>query len=158
MFEVAVSEFDAVRVAALRHVGPFTELAPSFAKICEWAGAQGLFQRGVQLVGMFHDDPKTTAAAELRSDAAVTLPDDVDGPFDAGVEVRELPAGAYAAGVFQGPYERLPEVYGWLVGEWMPANGVRPTDGPSFEVYLNDPTAVAPEEIRTEIRFPVERV
>jgi AraC family transcriptional regulator len=69
--EVEVKQVDELRVAALRHVGPYPGLGEAFARLSQIAGAAGLFRPGVFMLGIFHDDPRTTPEAELRSDAAV---------------------------------------------------------------------------------------
>ena len=44
------------------------------------------------------------------------------------------------------------------MGEWLPSSGYRVADdGLSYELYLNDPSQVAKEELRTELRSAVIR-
>lgn len=158
MFDVEIRTLSPLRIAALRFVGPFTELAPTFERIAGWAGQKGLFQTGAQMIGVFHDDPRETPPDKLRSDAAVTLTESFTGPFDGGVVEAELPGGEHAVGTFRGPYEELHGAYQWLMREWMPAHGVAPGAGASYEIYLNDPTSTPKEDLLTAIHFPVDRI
>lgn len=41
------------------------------------------------------------------------------------------------------------------MGEWLPNSGHRMGDGVSYEIYLNDPTQVPKEELRTELYIPI---
>ena len=54
----------------------------------------------------------------------------------------------------KGPYEDCGATYGKLFA-WLQKNGKR-MNGPTREVYLNDPREVPPEEILTEIYAPIE--
>ena len=53
-----------------------------------------------------------------------------------------------------GPYEEMKPTYDALT-EWVQNNGYEPT-GVTIEYYYNDPHEVAPEEIMTEIQFPLK--
>ena len=41
------------------------------------------------------------------------------------------------------------------MGEWLPASEHRVGDGPSYEIYLNDPRRTPREELRTEMYIPI---
>jgi effector-binding domain-containing protein len=73
----------------------------------------------------------------------------------AGWAVSELPAGAFVSLVHVGPYDGIGSAYENLV-RWIPEHGMTIAGAPR-EVYLSDP-ATPPEQIRTVVEFPVERV
>jgi AraC family transcriptional regulator len=155
MLDMQILELEPLRVAAVRHVGPYPELGPAFQKVCEWAGRNQLFGPTTRVLGIFHDDPKSTPPAELRSDACVTVADSVEAEADAGIAIAEVPGGRYAVGTLKGPYEKLQGAYEWFMGTWFPQSGETPKDGPCFEVYLNDATSTPPEELLTAIHVPL---
>jgi len=105
------------------------------------------------LLAIFHDDPESTPAAELRSDAGITVPE--GAPLPAGLVELRLPAGRYARAVHVGPYERLGDAWARFMGEWLPASGQRVGPGVSYEIYTNDPRTVPKEELRTEMYIPL---
>lgn len=144
-----------LRAAALRHVGPYNEIGRAFAQLGAIAGPAGLFQHpGAAMIAIYHDAPGTTAPDKLQSDAAVVIPEGVAIP--AGLTEQRVRAGRYASTVHEGSYETLGETWGRLMNEWIPANKLRMAPRESYEVYLNDPSQVRPEELRTEICVPVE--
>lgn len=153
MLQMDIQDLPELRVARVRHVGPFCDLAGAFERISAWAGARGLFGPDTRVLGIFHDDPKVTPEAELRSDAAVTVGPDVEGEGD--IEIAAVPGGAHAVGVLEGPCEKLHEAYAWIHSTWLPTSGREVAGGACFEVYLNDARSVAPEEIRTAIHVPL---
>lgn len=153
MLDMEIQDRPALRVACVRHVGPFTELAPAFQTICGWAGAQGLFGPDTRVIGLFYDDPKVTPAPELRSAAAVTVDRALEVPE--GIEFDEVAGGAYAVGIHKGPYEGLHAAYTWIFGEWLPGSGREPAEAPTYEIYLNDASQTPPSELLTAIHIPL---
>ncbi len=87
---------------------------------------------------------------------------DVEGGFpvsrtlagEGDVEGREIPAGLAATCVHVGPYATMQETYEELTA-WMESEGLEPT-GIVYEFYLNDPSSTPPEELETEIVFPLK--
>lgn len=51
----------------------------------------------------------------------------------------------------KGPYAGLKAAYDYLFGEWLPKSG----EDPSFEIYLNDPTDTALDDLLTDICVPL---
>ena len=147
------------RVAAVRHVGPYNQISEAFARLGELAGKHGLFAQAAQrggppkMVGLYYDDPESTPAGELRSDAGLVVPEGVPLP-DGLTEVR-IPAGRYAKTVHAGPYEQLGDAWSRLMGGWLPSSGERMAEGPSYEVYRNTPMDTAPADLRTELYLPL---
>lgn len=156
MLDMKIQELDPVRVAAVRHVGPFTELKDAFMRVCGWAGQKQLFGPNTRVMGVFHDDPKTVAAGELRSDAAITVPEAVEADPDAGVAIAEVAGGDYAVGILKGPYEGLHAAYDWIYQQWLPTSGRTPRHAPSYEVYLNDASSTPASDLLTAIHIPLE--
>jgi AraC family transcriptional regulator len=66
-----------------------------------------------------------------------------------------VPAGKYASTIHVGAYDGLPNAWAGLKQE-VATRGMRATGAVSYELYLNDPTSVAPGELRTQLLMPVE--
>jgi effector-binding domain-containing protein len=80
-------------------------------------------------------------------------------PFEPGIEgkdnikVSEIPGGKSAIYHHVGPYENLPQVRAALE-QWLNTNG-HAISGATYEIYLNDPQTTAPENLETEIVYPL---
>jgi AraC family transcriptional regulator len=153
MPEIVIREEPSRRVIAAPHRGPYPEIGPAFERLFGALGAAGLAQAAGDLVGIFHDDPATTAPEDLRSHAGVVVDEDVTCPE--GLETLRLPGGRHAVLRVTGPYSALPPAYAWLYGEGLAAAGVTPRDGPDFEIYANDPADTPPEDLVTDIHVPL---
>jgi AraC family transcriptional regulator len=152
VMDVQIEKHEAQRVAAVRHVGPYSQISQAFARLGQLAGAL-LGSPGARMVGIYHDDPESVPPAELRADAGVVVAAGVPLP-DGLVEVW-LPAGRYAHAVHRGSYEKLGDAWARFMGQWLPAAGERLGAGPSYEVYPNTPMTAKEEDLRTEMYLPL---
>lgn len=66
----------------------------------------------------------------------------------------EVPAQLVASTVHRGPYDELASAYHTLTGRI--AEHGHQAAGPPRELYLNDPGEVPPEELLTEVQWPIE--
>jgi AraC family transcriptional regulator len=152
--KVEIARQPELRVGTVRHVGPYLQISEAFARLGELAAPSRLFEHpGAMMVALFHDDPETTPADQLRSDAAVVVANEARLP-DGLIEQR-IPAGEYASTLHIGPYEQLGDTWARFMGEWLPASGRRLGPGVSYEVYRNTPMDTPKEELETEIRLPL---
>lgn len=151
--EAKITKEKGIRVAALRHIGPYHTIGESFGKLYSIAVPAGLLGPASMMVGIYHDDPETTPEAELRSDAAVAIPESAQVP-DGLSEIR-IPAGTYACTTHIGSYEGLGDAWSRLMGEWLPQSGRRVGEGVCYEVHRNDPTRTPKEELRTDLFLPI---
>lgn len=151
---VEIMKSDGVRVAYIRHIGPYFECAVAWEKICAWAGPKGLMTPETGFYGVCHDDPKVTPPEKLRMDVCLSVPGSVEAEGEVGV--MDIFQGEYAMTLHKGPYEGLAETYETLFGVAMPETGREFADGPSIERYLNTPENTAPEDLLTEIFIPLK--
>ena len=150
--DVRIKQQPELRVGTVRHIGPYENISQAFERLgAVTSGAKR--PPTAQLVALYHDDPQTTAADRLRSDAALTFPAGTNVPT--GLIERRVPPGKYASTIHVGGYDGLGKSWAALKQE-IAARGLRATGAVSYEVYLNDPTNAAPSELRTELFMPVE--
>ncbi len=153
MFDIAIREEPALRLATLPHRGAYTAIGPVFDRLMAWAGARGLVDEQTRCIALYHDDPESVAEADLRSEAGFTVGPDVQA--SEGVTIRELPPTRVAVLLFKGPYAELESAYTWLYREWLPNSGEEPADQPAREDYLNDPRSLPPSEWLTAVMLPL---
>ncbi len=151
---VEIQNLEELRVAAVRHHGPYHRISEAFARLGAAVGPAGLIGPGCKMIGIYHDDPESTPEAELRSDAALSIPEDAKLP-DGLTEMR-IPGGRYARTIHVGPYEKLGDTWARFMGEWLPGSGHRVGDGAAIEIYRNTPGQVPPEKLETELYIRIE--
>lgn len=151
--DVTIKHMPELRLATLAHVGPYDRISEAFARLGAIAGPAGLIGNDSAMLALYHDDPETTPAAELRSDAAVTVAP--QAPLPEGLGEQRLPAGRYACTTHVGPYELLGDAWARFMGEWLPRSGQRMQDAPSYELYRNTPESAPKEKLVTELYIPL---
>ncbi|MEQ1564940.1 MAG: AraC family transcriptional regulator [Myxococcota bacterium] len=152
--DVVIETLPARRLAAVRHVGPYTEISRAFHELGALAATTGLYGTvEPQMLALYHDDPETTPPSELRSDAALVVRG--DAPLPPGLTEVRLPAGEYARATHIGAYTGLGDAWARFLGGWLPHSGRRLGDGPSYEVYVTDPRTTPTEALRTDLYVPV---
>lgn len=153
--KVTVENLPARRLMTVRHVGPYTDIGEAFHRLGAIAAAAGLYALiDAAMLALYHDDPETTPAADLRSDAALVIPADLRLPK--GVTEAFLPAGRFARTTHRGSYSGLGDAWARLMGEWLPRSGFRVGAGPTYEVYVNDPRTTKTDDLLTDLCLPLE--
>jgi AraC family transcriptional regulator len=151
--EVEIKDMPELRVGTVRHIGPYNQIPQAFERLGAIAGPAGLLRHAGSMMAIYHDDPETTPQDQLRSDAALVVPEGVNLPK--GLVEQHIAGGRYARTVHVGPYEQLGDIWARFLGEWIPASGNRIGDGVSYEIYLNTPEHVTKKELRTELYVPL---
>jgi AraC family transcriptional regulator len=153
--DVSIVTRPKIRLATVHHVGPYPEISEAFGRLAASAGPAGLLRPpGADMIAIYHDDPETTPAQNLQSDAGVTVEEEVVLP--AGLREMYLPAGPYARTTHVGPYDELPDAWARFMGRWLPSSGRRVGPGPSFELYRNTPMDTAPSALVTELYLSLD--
>ena len=151
--ELTVKHLDPIRVAFVRHTGPYIQCEKAWTTLYAWAGPKNLLGPRTQFLGISYDDPAVTPPDKIRYDACITVGDGVEAEED--VEIKTLPGGDFACAVHKGPYQDLEKSYAQIMGVELPKLGRDLDPAPSIEVYLNDPGTTPAEELLTEIRVPL---
>ncbi len=151
---VTIKNFKLITVATVRHIGPYSECAEAFTTLCNWTREQGLYGTYRQVIGISHDDPRTTPAEKLRYDACMEIPEDFIVTSEA--QKYTIHGGRYACCVHKGSYRNIPETFVAMLGSWFPDSGEELTNHPPLEVYLNCPSITPEAELLTELRIPLK--
>ena len=151
---IEIEQMPELRVATVRHVGPYQTIRQAFERLSAVTGNAGLSEdRDTLLLAIYHDDPETTPVEKLRSDAGIVVPSSAALPKELGEE--RIPAGRYARAEHIGPYETLADTWSRFKHDWLPASGHPPGRGPSFEVYRNTPMTTPKEKLVTHLYIAV---
>ena len=78
--DVEIKDMPELRVATVRHVGPYNQIPKAFERLGAVAGPAGLLPHSSAMIAIYHDDPESTPQDQLRSDAALAVPEGVTLP------------------------------------------------------------------------------
>ena len=116
--------------------------------------AQKLFTKGIQMLGLPHDDPSVIDSNKTRYDACLIIHKDAKPNGDVGV--KELKGGKFAVFLYQGSYKHFAEVYNYMFNDWLLQTDYELRDAPVRERYISNPERVAEEKLKTEFYIPIK--
>jgi len=148
---VETESLPGLRLATLRHLGPYQQIGRTFGRLHEIVTRAGLPHR--ELVGVYHDDPAVTPEDQLRADAGVIIDEGVALP--PGLEEHRVPAGRFARAEHAGSYAGLPGAWDALKHALAAQTGDPKPRGYTFELYRNTPMEVPEAQLRTLLYMSV---
>ncbi|WP_187170389.1 AraC family transcriptional regulator [Salidesulfovibrio onnuriiensis] len=151
--EMRFAMLDPMRIASIRHTGPYQECGMAWKRLCDWACPKGIFNETTMFLGICYDDPAITPADKIRMEVSVTVPDHIQPEGE--IAIRTVPGGEYAVVTHHGPYHLLEETYSRFCGRWLPASGREIRNQPGMEHYITNPEVTAPEDLITDLYIPL---
>lgn len=154
--QVTVKEMEPATLAFVSMKGPYTQISEAFGKLYGWIGQKGYVPSGPPS-GMYFNMPGQVPNDQLAWELRSPIAGDVapSGPDQQGLGIKRVAATQAATTMHKGPYEKVGEIYQALAG-WIAQNGYE-VAGPPEEVYLTNPAETRPEDLLTEIRFPIRK-
>lgn len=142
-------------VYGLHHKGPYIEIAPVFEQVWQFVREHQLATQVKAGLGIYYSDPLSTKPEECLADVCIQLegklPEDMSP-----LQKIEIAAGRFACYRHIGPYNAVQQVYSMIYSQWLPKSGYEAADKPPFEIYVNNPRELPPEEWITDIYIPIE--
>jgi effector-binding domain-containing protein len=142
------AEKDTVSIRTSTPVEKLSEvMGQAYGEIMQHLGPKGIQPTGPPFA-IYYNMDMTNLDVEMGFPVASS----VEG---AGrVKSSKLPGGRAAVTIHVGPYEKIDEAYNGLMA-FVKEKGLE-TDVFSYEFYLNDPREEKPEDLQTEIYFPIK--
>jgi len=153
---VQVKKTEPRTMAFVAMKGPYSRIPEAFPKLFHWIVGKGYIPAGPPS-GRYFNAPEQVPAEELLWEIQCPIGDDVaqSGPDDQGLGVKRVEGAEVAATMHKGLYEKVAGTIHALEG-WIAENGYQIV-GTYEEVYISEPDKTPPEELLTEIRFPVRQ-
>ena len=143
------------RAAYLRHVGPYEDTKPTWFDLLARLSADKQIRKSSMFIGIGHDNPSVTPAAELRYDACITVAEDYAPKPPVAVQII---AGGDCAVVENCPVGKIKDAFQHLYGKWLVRSSRELRPEPGF-VVLRRPRGevkVAPRKQRVDIYMPLQ--
>lgn len=136
--QVRIRTLPPVRVAYMRHVGPYgsSGLTRMWQRFAAWTTENGLMTPRRTMYGVSHDSPDLTSSDKLRYDACIEVGDSFAAVGEVGVQ--SLPGGRYACMPFIGTSLEIHSAWMRFVSEWLPGSVYQCDDRDAIEVYDRD--------------------
>jgi AraC family transcriptional regulator len=153
VMKVITRKIKPMRVAYLRHVGPYEGVGQTWIDIVARLSADKQFRKSSVFIGIGHDNPTVTPAAELRYDACITVDEGYEPKKP--VELQTIVGGDYAVAK-NCPVGEIKDAYQYLFGKWLARSSRELRPAPSFMVLVDAHDAVARTKQRVDIYVPLQ--
>jgi AraC family transcriptional regulator len=150
---VVIKKLPKMKVAYIRHVGPYSECSETWEQLTNWAAPKGLLTPKTIMLGICHDDPGVTESSKIRYDACIVIDNSIQAQEEVGI--KEIESQTYGMTEHIGPYEKVGETYAAMCGSWTAKNKKEILSLPAIEIYINDPKTTPKEKLITEIYMPI---
>ena len=149
--EIIEKRIDETKVAYAQFKGSYEKIPEHMQDVGQWVIDDGLEMTGM-VYGSYFNSPEEVPEDKLEYELGFSF--DGDLKLQEGkLGFKEIPEHTVLSAMHKGPYTEVGPVI-HAIAEYAVKNGYDIV-GPVTEIYLNDPNEVEPEELLTEVRFPV---
>ncbi len=157
--KVTIEEID-LNVIYVRFRGSYMEFRKNsmklYNKLFDFATKSNLFVEGENMVmTIYHDNPFITAANNLRTSVAMSIPDSITHIDDDEVTLMRI-SGKYAVLHFELKLTEYSEAWKYAYHDWLFKSTVVPRDSFPFEMYVTRPPKNYKDKSFTDIYIPIE--
>lgn len=153
--QVRIVDFAAVRLAALEHRGPPSQVSESVRRFIDWRMSSGQSPvASSRSFGIPYNNPDTTAPQDFRFAICGEIHEAV-APNAQGVCESSLPAGRCAVVRHVGSPDHIGETIYPIYRDWLPGSGEELRDHPLFFHYLTIYPQTPLEQWQTDIYVPL---
>ncbi|HEY3762314.1 MAG TPA: GyrI-like domain-containing protein [Verrucomicrobiae bacterium] len=157
VMKVITKKIKPMHVAYLRHVGPYEETRQTWMYLIACVSTARQIRKRSVFIGMGHDNPAVTPAAELRYDACITV--DKSYKPRKPIELKTIAGGDHAV-IKNCPAAKIKNAFGHLYGRWLAQSGreLRPTPGFMVltGVQTTGPRKPRKQRLRVDIYMPLQ--
>ncbi|MBN1144767.1 MAG: AraC family transcriptional regulator [Bacteroidales bacterium] len=131
------------------------ETGEAWKALIDYASSNRLIGWNPDAFSIYYDDPDEKGIDNCTSDLCIAIRKNVipDAPF----KIKEIEGGKFLVFRYQGPYEKLWDVYNYLFKEhFILADNYKLRDALMLEKYIKYSEKTRPENLLTDICIPVE--
>lgn len=153
IMKVITRKIKPLRVAYLRHVGPYENVNQTWIDLVARLSADQQIHKRSVFIGIGHDNPSVTPAAELRYDACITVAEGYEPKKP--VELQVIAGGDYAVAK-NCPVGKIKDGFQHLYGQWLARSSRELRPLPAFLMLVGARNTVAPGKQRVDIFMPLQ--
>ncbi len=149
--DIIEKRIEETKVAYAQYKGSYNKIPDHIQEVAQLVTDDGLKLTGM-VYGSYFNSPEEVPEEQLEYEIGFSF--DGDLKLQEGkLGFKEIPEHSVLAAIHKGPYTNVGPVI-HAIAQYAVKNGYDIV-GPVTEVYLNSPNEVSPEDLMTEVRFPV---
>ena len=122
-------------------------IGKSYGAIVQHLTQLGQYPAGAPFAAYYNMDMQN-----LDVELGFPVPKELPGKDE--IKPGRIPGGKFGVVLHTGPYDKVGAAYEALA-KWIAEKGFEVT-GVAYEVYLNDPDETKPEDLKTQVMFPLK--
>jgi len=126
----------------------------AFGKLMAYVTTNHTWDQVRHMIAIYPDEVEIGKMA--RFDAGVIFVEGKEPPAPDGLAYQTLAGGRWAVFRHVGPYDTLWQTWQAAYRDWLPTFGEALRDAVPFEDYVDDPSQVTAEKLRTDICIPIK--
>lgn len=150
--EIKEKSTEKVRVVHRMCRGSYQKIPDYIQEVGLWLVENNLTMTGM-VYGTYYNSPEEVPEDELEYEIGFSFKGKASS--DDKFKIKEIPSQNVISAIHKGPYTEVGPVIHGLV-EYAIKNNYEIV-GPVTEIYLNDPSMEKPEDLLTEVQFPVSK-
>jgi AraC family transcriptional regulator len=120
----------------------------------DFARANKIMSWNPEAFSIYYDDPEVVGVDNCVADYCLTIRKKIEA--NEIVKIKEVPCGKYLVFRYKGPYEKLWDVYDYMMENYIMLIGkYELRDAPMIEKYIKYSDKTKPENLITEICLPI---
>jgi len=151
--EVEEKRIQDTQVAFIRYRGPYDMIPKLMEEIIDWITNKNLNMTGM-IYGAYFNRPEDVPPKELFYEIGASFEGTAND--EGNVQVKIIPEHTVIATMHNGPYDKVGPVIEGLAKYAIKNN--YDIIGPVTEIYLNNPNDTKPQDLLTEVQFPVIKI
>jgi AraC family transcriptional regulator len=153
IMKVITKKIKPMRVAYLRHVGPYEDTNQTWIDLVARLSADQQIHKRSVFIGIGHDNPSVTPAPELRYDACITVEEGYEPQKP--IELQIIEGGDHAVAK-NCPVGKIKDGFQHLYGQWLARSSRELRPLPAFLMLVGARNTVAPRKQRVDIYMPLQ--
>ena len=137
-----------MRVAFLRHVGPYEDVKQTWINLVARLSVDKQIGKRSTFIGIGHDNPSITPAADLRYDACITVAQNYKPKKP--IDVQIIDGGDYAV-TKNCPVPKIKDAFQFLYSKWLTGSSRELRPLPAFLELVDAQTSIAVKKQKVNI-------
>jgi AraC family transcriptional regulator len=153
VMKVITRKIKPMRVAYLRHVGPYENAGKTGVDLMARLSADKQIHKRSAFIGIGHDDPSVTPASKLRHDACFTVDKGYEPKEPVGLQT--IDGGDYAVAK-NCPFGKIKDAFQVLYGKWLAKSSRELRAVPGFVMMVNAGDPATRAKRRFDVYMPLQ--
>ncbi|OJJ17029.1 hypothetical protein BKI52_30395 [marine bacterium AO1-C] len=148
-----IVEKASVHLAYIRQFGSYDKIDQSFQRLFLWATEHLPLQQVPETLGIVHDNLDLTEESNLRFDACIVVPQEIQASGEIGY--KEVKGGKFAVFRYQGAFETFYPVYDYIYNVCLFEYKWELRDEPALEWYYSPQPFYGSQQLVTDFYLPI---